>query len=346
LITIKLWRLAGVVVTAALFTGVAGASVADNHQTFTDRVSDGSTPYAPDVASLDVTSADNGQLAFRLALNEPGGTFYIGDDISIFIDSDMNANDGISGFDTVLEAKGVTDSPTSGHMEYNLCNFQSQTSFSCDRYADGAVKEERTGANSHAVTFPGSAGNWFTLRVVVLAEYADPNNPTDTTRQGTDRAPDTGAYQYDVRADGDSDGVAGTADLCPRFTGGKFDAKGNGQADGCPPFFPVPNYTFRGSRFGNSVVFSRLSVPNAPGGSTVTLRAGGRVVHRSGPGALPGIAGHSFRVGTTFTFIYSSPNYFGRYKVARVSPAGLSVVRSGCTPPGKTTFIDCKKVKG
>jgi len=75
-------------------------------------------------------------------------------------------------------------------------------------------------------------------------------------------------------------------------------------------------------------------------------RAGGRVVHRSGPGALPGIAGRSFRMGTTFTFIYSSPNYFGRYKVARVSPAGLSVVRSGCTPPGKTTFVDCKKVKG
>jgi hypothetical protein len=164
--------------------------------------------------------------------------------------------------------------------------------------------------------------------------------------KATDFAPDTGTYQYAVGADTDNDGVAGQADACPRFPGGKFDAKGSGQADGCAPFYPVPNYTFRGSRFGSSVVFSRLSVPNAPGGSTVTLRAGGRVVHRSGPGALPRIAGRSFRMGTTFTFIYSSPNYFGRYKVARVSAAGLSVVRSGCTPPGKTTFIDCKKVKG
>jgi hypothetical protein len=174
----------------------------------------------------------------------------------------------------------------------------------------------------------------------VFGAYKNPDDPN--AQEVVDRAPNTGQYQFDARADADNDGVAGYADVCPRFPGGKFDR----DADGCPPFYPVPNYTFRGSRFGSTVVFSRLAVPNAPGGSTVTLRAGGLVVHRSGPGALPGIAGRSFHMGTTFTFVYSNPNYFGRYKVARVSAAGLSVVRSGCTPPGKTTFIDCKKVKG
>lgn len=316
-----------------------GASVASNHVVFNDVVGDDSGGLAPDVVSLDMTSADNGDVALRLTLNEPNGTFYIGDDVEILIDRDLNPSTGSNGFEAGLFAAGIRDTPTSGHVKYTLCTYNSATDFHCEDFESGAVKDEKIGTNTHAVTFELSTA-WHTVGIVVFGAYKNPDDPN--SQQVFDRAPNTGAYQFDARADADNDGVAGYADACPRFAGGKLDTDG----DGCAPFYPVPNYTFRGSRFGSTVAFSRVSVPNAPGSATVTLRAGGRVVHRHGPGALPGIAGRSFRMGTTFTFIYSSPNYFGRYKVARVSAAGLSVVRSGCTPPGKTTFIDCKKVKG
>ena len=331
-------------VAALLATAFAGASSASNHTTYSDRVGDDSGGLAPDIATVDVTSADDGDIQIKIAINEQGGTFYIGDDVTVYVNSDQNGSTGISGgYDAFFEVSAARDAQGVGRLTYRYCNTPAANDFDCHPYSGDDAKDERTGTNSHQVTFLNGSSNWFTIGLLVVGDYENPDNPA---MKGTDFAPDTGTYQYAVGADTDNDGVAGQADLCPRFPGGKFDAKGGGEPDGCAPFYPVPNYTFRGSRFGSAVVFSRLAVPNAPGGSTVTLRAGGRVVHRSGPGALPGIAGRSFRMGTTFTFIYSSPNYFGRYKVARVSPAGLSVVRSGCTPPGKTTFVDCKKVKG
>lgn len=324
-------------------TALPGASVASNHQVFNDVVGDDSGGLAPDIVSLDMTSADNGDVALRLTLNEPNGTFYIGDDVEILIDRDLNGSTGSNGFEAGLFAQGIRDSPTSGHVKYTLCTYNSSTDFHCEDFASGEVKNEKTGTNTHVVTYELSTA-WHTVGLVVFGAYKNPDDPN--AQQVFDRAPDSGAYQFDARADADNDGVAGYADECPRFPGGKFDRDAGGDFDGCPPFYPVPSFTFRGARFGSSVVFSRIAVSNAPGGATVTLRMGGRVVHRRGPGALPGVAGRAFRMGTTATFIYSSPDYFGRYKVARVSAAGLSVVRSGCTPPGRTTFIDCKKVKG
>ncbi len=323
-----------------LSTILAGASVAANHAVFNDRINDGTTGFAPDVSSLEVTSADNGDVAFKVGLNEPGGTFYIGDLVRVYIDNDMNANDGISGFDTVLQAQGVRDSPTSGHVNYDLCNFQNANTFNCERFADGIVTNARTGTDSHAVTFPVTTPNWFTIRIVVFGDYADPDNPNDTTRQGHDQAPDSGAYSYDVRADADNDGVAGSADACPRFPGGKFDKDG----DGCAPKYPIPNFTFAAGPSGNGLFFSRIAVTNAPAGATVTARIGGVTVHRRGPGALPGVNGRRLGVGTTITFIYTSPSYFGRYKVARVTSRNVVPIKSGCTPPGKVAPLipNCK----
>jgi hypothetical protein len=345
LVTVKIWRVAGVVLAATLLATVfVGASAAGNHTTFSDRVGDDSGGLAPDIATVDVTSADNGDIQIKIGINEQGGTFYVGDDVTVYVNSDLNGSTGITGgYDAFFEVSAARDASGVGRLTYRYCNTPAANDFDCHPYQGDDAKDEKTGINSHQVTFLNGSSNWFTVGLLVVGDYENPDNPA---QKASDFAPDTGNYQYAVGADTDNDRIAGQADLCPRFPGGKFDTKGSGQADGCPPFYPVPNYTFRGSRFGGTVVFSRLAVPNAPGGATVTLRAGGRVVHRSGPGALPGIAGRSFHVGTTFTFIYSNPNYFGRYKVARVSAAGLSVVGSGCTPPGKTTFIDCKKVKG
>ena len=342
--TIRIFRLAGVVLALALVSAVpAGAVVSANHQVFSDRVGDVSgAPRAPDVVSLDVTSADNGDVDVKLTLNEQAATFYIGDDIQIWIDRDQDASTGTAGFDTGLFAEGVRDTPTTGHMKYTLCTFQSQTDFRCQDYTPEEIKREKIGADTHTLTF-GLSTAWHTVSVVVYAGYP---NPADPTKAIYDRAPDSGAYQFDARADADNDGVAGFADECPRFNGGKFDRDAQGDFDGCPPTYPVPNYTFRASRSGNGLAFTRIAVPNAPPGARVTARLGGLTVRRTGPGALPRVAGRRFGAGTTFTFLYTNPNYFGRYKVARVTASGLAVVRSGCTPPGKTTFIDCAKVKG
>jgi hypothetical protein len=335
-----LWPVVGLVaVLVLLSTTGAGAAVASNHAVFSDRIGDVTgAPRAPDIVSLEATSGDNGDVDLKLTLNEVGATFYIGDDIEIWIDNDQNPNNGVQGFDAALVAQGIRDTATSGHMKYTLCSYDNPTTFSCSDYDPSDISRQQIGANTHTLTF-GLQTSWHVVNIVAFAGYPNPADPTKTI---FDRAPDSGSYQFDVRADADNDGVAGFADQCPRFPGGKFDSNG----DGCPPFYPIPSFTFSGARSGSGFYFTKMAVPNAPPGATVTVRLAGATLRRRGPGAVPRAAGRRLGIGARVTFIYSNPNYFGGYKVARVTPTGLSVIGHGCTVPGKLTFIDCKKVKG
>jgi hypothetical protein len=322
-------------VLAFCLLALPSASLADNHQTFTDAVGDDSGGYAPDITSLDITSTNAGDIQFKVSINEQGGTFYVGDTLEVLIDSDNNGSDGFQGADT-----GLFVFTSTGQLDFEFCNFNSDGTRDCSTYASDEATDVKTGPDSHMVTFSNSFFNWFTLNVSVVGSYQDPQNPGAGTF--TDRAPDQGRYIYDVKADSDGDGVSGTADKCPLYKGGKLDKNG----DGCPPFLPVPHYSWQGGHaFGGFASFSAIRATNAASAVTVTARFAGLVSRRRGPGALPGVPGHRFRVGSQVIFFFTNPNYFGSYKIARItSSGGLTTIKTGCTAPGTIKIIPCPKL--
>jgi hypothetical protein len=315
---------------AALVLLLPAASTAGNHQVFTDVVGDDSGGLAPDITSVDVTSDDGGNIIFRISINEQGGTFFVGDVVGVVIDSDQNPNTGWDGAETIL----WLSTTSSGTLEFEYCNYRSQTDRDCTTYTGNDASDTKTGTNSHVLTFSNSTFNWFTISFYVFGSYEDASR-----NLYTDVAPESGWYQYDLRADLDNDGVAGAADRCPQYRGGRLDKDG----DGCAPLLPAPAYRWAGGkRSGSYVTFRRISVTNAPSAVTVTARFSGFTARRRGSGQLPGIAGRRFRVNSRATITYSNPNYFGRYWTVRITRGGgLSQVAQGCTPPGSTTLIPC-----
>jgi hypothetical protein len=341
----KLMRLAGLaMVLVGISLVLAGASGASNHAVFNDAIGDDSGGLAPDVTALDVTTTDDGGVALRVSINEPNGTFYVGDTVALLVDTDMNASTGdtdparaaYAGSEVEIFASGIRDAAGKGVLRYQLCVFTSGA-FGCADIDPANVKHEKTGTNSHAVTFSLTQGDWFTVGMRIIAFYVDPN---DSSRFWIDRAPDSGLYPYDAKADPDGDRVAGTSDECPKTQGGTLDK----DRDGCPPFLPAPKFNFVASPAGGALLFRSIRMSNA-GPATVTARIGGLTVHRRGSGPLPRVAGRRLPVGALATFIYTSRNYFGSYKVARVTRSGFQTVRTGCTPPGKAVLMSCDKVK-
>jgi hypothetical protein len=345
---LKMNRLSGVAIALAFTTLVlAGASGASNRQVFADPVGDAvyGGGYAPDITAIDVTTADNGAVAVRVAINEPGGHFYIGDTLAVLVDTDMNPRTGdtgaaYAGSDLELFATATRDAGGNGVLKFQYCLI-APTAYFCRDFAAEEIKYEKTGANSFQVIFTFEQGNWLVVGLRAVGFYTDPNNPASVW---VDWAPSSGQFQYDAKADPDGDRVPGAGDKCPTYRGGKFDAR-DGQADGCPPFLPAPRFVFAAIPSGNGLMFRSLRMVNA-GPATVTARLGGLVVHRRGSGSLPRVGGRHLSLGSLATFIYTNPNYFGSYKVARGTRAGVRTVRTGCTPPGRAVLISCPKVTG
>jgi hypothetical protein len=323
-------------VLALVVLGLPAASTAGNHQTFTDVVGDDSGGLAPDITSVDVTSSDNGDVVWRISINEQNGTFYVGDSLELGVDSDLNANtgrrEGTLGIDS---ASFITTKVVNGQgvIEYSYCNFgQGGNEFDCHPYNQGDASDTKTGANSHMVTFSNGTSNWFRVGFYVAGSYQDPASGTSGAVY-SDFAPDT---------DPDQDGVAGSADKCPSYKGGPLDKNG----DGCPPVLPTPGWRWTGGRVSGSYAsFSQVIVTRAASGVTVTARFPGYTTRRRGTGPLPGISRRRFRVNSHVTIILTNRNYFGTYRMLRVTPGGgLATFATGCTPPGRTTFIPCPKL--
>jgi hypothetical protein len=336
-------RLSGLALMLALVSFVlAGASAAENHQVFSDPVGDAvySGGYAADITALDVTTTDEGGFTLRISVNEPNGTFYQGDTIIAMVDSDLNASTGgtVAGY-TGIESAVYIQILTTGR-KYTLCNWgTSADTFTCQPFE--GIQTQKTGTNSIGITITGVQGGWFTIALRVYASFQYPNNPSAGT--WVDRAPNSGFYQYDARADPDNDRVSGSDDKCIHTNGGRFDARG-GEADGCPPFLPAPKFNFVAAPAGGALLFSSIRMSNA-GPATVTARLGGLTVHRRGSGPLPRMSGRRLRVGSLATFIYENRDYFGSYKIARVTRSGFRTVRTGCTPPARPVLMPCEKVK-
>jgi hypothetical protein len=327
----RLLSLAAVLV--AVVVAVPASSTAaggGNHQVFNDVLGDDSQGLAPDLTSVDVSSADNGDLVFKIGINEQQGTFYVGDTLAVVIDSDSNPNTGNHGADTILWVFTST-----GQLDFELCNYNSDGTRTCESYPSGGATDQQTGANSHQVTFTLHTP-WLHIGFYVAGEYQDPNTPSGPTYD--DFAPDNGLYQFDLNDDGDADGIAGLAERCPSFAGGPLDT----DKDGCPPTLPSPKFNwgpFRTS--GGYITFSRVSVTNATNLTNVVVKFPGYVARRHRTGALPGIANRRFRIGSTVTFVYWNKNAFGGYRVARLTPHGFAGGAAGCVRPGTTKFMSC-----
>jgi hypothetical protein len=337
-----------VLAIASASLALAGASGASNSGSYADAVGDAvyNGGYAPDVTSVTVATTDDGGVAIRVAMNEPGGTFYIGDTLAVVVDTDLNASTGdttrasYTGSEVEIFATASRDSSGQGVLRYQYCVFGGGA-FGCSDLGSDDVKHEKTGTDSHQVTFFFTQDDWLVVGMRVIAFYTDPNNPSSFW---VDRAPNSGLFQYDAKADPDGDRVPGRRDKCPRYPGGRLDARG-GEPDGCPPFLPVPKFVFAAVPTGSGLLIRSFRMTNA-GPASVTARLAGVTSHRRGSGPLLRVAGRVLTAGSLATFIYTSRNYFGSYKVVRVTRSGFQTVRTGCTPPGRAVLLACKKVRG
>jgi hypothetical protein len=316
---------------AVVVLAIPAASIAANHQTFADAVGDDSGGWAPDIVSADVTSTDDGAITFDININEQGGRFFYGDEIYVAIDSDQNPTTtykDLGGIDTIL----ILDTDNK-QLNYSVCYAQTDGSETCTPWGDSA-SDTQTGANSHRLEFKLRT-DWLAVNFWVEGYYKDPNDPN--AQSFRDYGPDNGSFVFDLKDDADGDRVAGLSDKCPSFKAGPFS-----KGEGCPPSMPEPKFSFdRNGSFGGYLSLSRITMQNAPARTNVTARFAGFTLRRTGPGDLRGINGRRLRIGSLATFIYSRPNVFGSYTIARVTAKGFKGVRKGCTPPGSTKFMSC-----
>jgi hypothetical protein len=322
-------------VLTVLVAVLPAASVAANHQTFTDAVGDDSQGYAPDITAVDVAATDEGGIVFKVLINEQGGGFFVGDTLEVLLNTDDNASTGNQGAES-----GLFVFTNTGRLDYEFCNFNSDGTRTCSTYASGTASDVKTATNSHVVTFSNSYRNWTIISLSVVGLYTNPQNPGAGTF--ADNAPDHGQYVFNLNNDPDGDGITGTGERCPTYRGGKLDRDG----DGCPPKLPPPAYNWAGGRVSGSVAtFDRIGVTNAQSAVTVTARFVGLVSRRRGSGALPRVPRHRFPVNSRVILIYTNPNYFGSYKILRITRAGsLTTLARGCTPPGSLNLISCPKL--
>jgi hypothetical protein len=182
------------------------------------------------------------------------------------------------------------------------------------------------------LTFNFTQGNWFGIRLSAFTSY-----PRDGGGFNEDLAPDSGYYDFDVRADPDGDGVSGTADLCPTKKGGQFDRDG----DGCPgPYETLPPIKIRyaGFVFTSSFVSYRgFAVVAVPRRTIVNVRVGNRTYRRIGSGVIPGLNNRPLPAGLRITITISRPGFCSSQRVIRIQPGaanGYVNVRESVVRPG------------
>ena len=314
--------LAALLVLLALL--LPSASGAGNHAVFTDPVGDNGGGLASDITSVDVTSVDDGEFTFKIALNDPQGRLFTGDSLVVAIDWDGNTTNGLggTGFDTLLRERGSS----SGSPRFEFCNYTDREE--CATYTSEEATDVPTGANSHLVTFENSQGGWTLIRFFVFETY--------TAADGKSYSDATSLITFDMNADPDGDGYTGSDDTCPTIKAGKQDK----DRDGCPDPLAKPRYAYTWEDSIAPVVsFRDFRVTGAPPGTAVTVRYAGGVAHRQGSGSVKGILGRSLHVGSAVTIIYSAPARIGSFLMLRIGAKSVSTVRAGCTARGSTKLL-------
>jgi hypothetical protein len=304
-----------VVATAVLLAfaavAVAGAS---NRLAFSDDAFDnqghGTAEYASDIRSVEIATDDVGGITIRVTLTTEGADaagLFAADNIHVQVDSDRNRGTGIGGYELELRARGSSD----GTPVFEFCVVDSRlVIWTCQPGTQGNYSQQATGANTYVLSFAFNHP-WRAFDFRVTSEYLG----------RMDIAPNSGHWLYETRADPDNDGVFGTGDRCPRRSSRPFDSDGDGCA-GPYKRLPVPGAEWRARIVGGGLVFVSFRIANAPPGTSVTVRAGGRSATRRGSGLVRGMVNRFAATGSTIVVSYRRP---GRCTSTRF----LRVVRTG-----------------
>jgi hypothetical protein len=333
---VRVW---GVALALGALLVVGGAANARNNQTFPDRAGDyekaSDTAYASDITQVQATSADNGDTKISTTLVDGVGHMSSGDELDVYVNVDRNANTGSGGFDIVLIAQGSAGAPS-----FQLCRFVQP--FTCEAGATGFGADRAAGTGAHVIEFNVRTATP-AVDMYVVSSFPRPGggNPL------IDRAPDAGVFTFEVRADGDSDGVHGYLDLCPAT---KARGVNDSNHNGCPgPFSAIKAFRRQlAVPLSSGLSVHRLAFEGTiPSGATVVLSQGGRretLKSRSNFVSSRRFKGN-LRYGSRLVARITKPGWIGfyaEYKVTRRS--GLIPSRLACLPAvGKQTPTKCTK---
>jgi hypothetical protein len=340
--------LKGIAVAAAvcavlLVVGVASASQQGNHTVYTDPAGDAqsssTTNYASDIRQVDVTSTDVGKLTIAVTMVDADAKLVNGDELSVFVDIDRNANTGdANGFEYQFLATGGSSATS-----FLFCSLRAPRS--CQEFESGNAHDTKTGTNTHVVDFTIST-NVPAFNFVVQEAYTQPGQ----TATLYDHAPDSGEWAFETKADPDGDGLYGSGDKCPTVPArGKNDTNNNG----CPgPFKLIGTREahFAGAVFPSFMRLSRVTVTGAPAGAKVVFSSpkGGDSAKASNSGSATSrrVKG-DFRYGSVITIRITKPQFVGVFLKERVAKSGLEVMQRLCIPATGGGPVKCSgKLKG
>jgi hypothetical protein len=182
---------AGLAVGGVAAAAIGGSSsAAKGSQTFVDPTGD-SVDDAPDIAQVDVSNEDNGDVSIVVSIaNRPLG-FEADDTVYVFLDTDSSPGTGKDGFDYLYAA-------ASGFTALYRWNGSSYGQTPAPT-ASGSVSN--TGQVSLRIN-RSDLGNSAAFGLVVLSNGAEDS--------AVDRAPDTGAYHYELGLPSATTTTAGT----------------------------------------------------------------------------------------------------------------------------------------
>jgi hypothetical protein len=321
---------AGVVVFIAL--AVAPLANAANRSSFNDDALDnqghGTAEYASDIRTVEVVTDDRGDMTFRVTLTTEGSDearLYPDDRVRIQVDSDRNQQTGVGGYELELRASGTS----AGTPTFEFCVVDRRLGiFSCQAGTEGNYSQTAAGTNTYLLSF-SFRHPWSLVNFRVVTEY----------RSRFDSAPNAGLWTYQTLADPDRDGIYGYGDDCPtRSTlpaGVSASARSLGLFDsdlnGCPgPYrrLPVPAYAWNAFAFGNGIRITAFRIINAPSGTSVTVRAGGRAASRRGAGRVAGLANRFVAVGSTVSITFRAAGRCTSTRTLRVvrTPRAYNII--------------------
>jgi hypothetical protein len=300
------------VVVALVALTIVPGSGASNRGTFVDDTGDhqgaGTASYAADIRSVEIVTDDLGSITFRVGLANNPPRLVTGDTVRVQVDSDQNLSSGIGGYELELRAMG-TASPSPPNFEFCVVDRRLNI-WTCQPGTQGNYTQEETGTGTLALSFRFNHP-WRIFNFRVVTEYSGL----------FDVAPNTGHFTYETRADPDGDGIYGSGDKCPTRSAKPFDS----DFDGCAgPYkrLPRPGVNWFANFVRGGLVFTSFRATNAPPGTTVTVRAGGRSATRRGSGPMPRMLNRYLRVGSTIVMSFRRPGHCTSTRLFRVVPSG------------------------
>ncbi len=304
-----------------LGAGAASASSAGNHSFLTDPAGDNQrlsdTNYASDIRSVDITSQDNGVVHIAVTVAD-AGRFFPGDELYVAIDYDRNPSTGSNGIDLAFFADGSSSGTT-----FLFCTYTSVTDCQ-DGLSGWAHDQSSSTPGQHVVDFT------VTMGIPAFDFYVK-----ETYNSLFDRAPDSGYWTYETKADPDRDGLYGTADRCPTVHAAPNRDKNH---NGCPGPFGLIHEQFHHATTGGPpgyLLIVKSWISNVPPGAKVVFaspRGGeGRKANSSGVASSRTIR-ENFHYGSVIGIRITKGGFVGVSLKAVVKPGGIAIVRRSCLP--------------